>query len=412
MKPAGQEHFHTSAGGAEIHGYCDSRFERVLETFKENFEARDEIGASCCVTFEGETVVDLWGGHTTNDKTDPWTDKTISVVFSSTKGAAALCAHILVSRGELDLDAPIAEYWPEFACNGKENALVGMTLDHSVGVPVVRDPIGDVTNWDAMAERMAAEEAFWEPGTRNGYHGLTYSWTIGEIIRRVSGMSVGAFFQKEVAAPLGLDFWIGLPEAYEDRVAIMYPNLPKASDPQSLFLKTALSQPQSPAALFVFNSGSTDMNSREYRAAEIPAGNGMANGRSLAHMYKPLALGGGDLVDAKTLARMGRVSMATRQDATLMLPSRFALGFMKSMDNRKLKTTPPTDSAIMGDAAFGHVGMGGSIGFADPEAGLSFGYNMNNMGLGILLNERGQSLVDAAYLCAGYTSNESGAWRR
>ncbi len=410
MKPAGEELFHTTASGAEIRGHCDSRFERVLDAFKENFEAREEIGASACVTFEGETVVDLWGGHTSEAKTDPWTDKTISVVFSSTKGAAALCAHILASRGELDLDAPIAEYWPEFACNGKEDALVSMTLDHSVGVPAVRDPIGDVTDWDHMAERIAAEEAFWEPGTRNGYHGLTYSWTIGEIIRRVAGMSVGTFFQKEVAVPLGLDFWIGLPEAYEDRVAVMKPNLPKASDPQSRFLRTALTDPKSPSALFVFNSGSTDMNSRAYRAAEIPAGNGMANGRSLAHMYKPLALGGGDLVDTDTLARMGRVSMATRLDATLMIPSRFALGFMKSMDNRHLKTTPPTDSAILSEAAFGHVGMGGSIGFADPESGLSFGYDMNNMGSGILLTERGQSLVDAAYQCAGYRSNASGAW--
>jgi len=404
----------TGDDGAEIHGHFDSRFERVFDAFRANFAVRGEVGASACVTFEGETVVDLWGGFATSAKDRPWERETICVVFSSTKGAAALCAHILVSRGKLDLDAPVAEYWPEFACNGKENARVGMMLDHSVGVPVLRAPIKDVTDWDAMAQSVASEEAFWEPGARLGYHGLTYSWTVGEVIRRVAGQSVGAFFREALGQPLGLEFWIGLPEDKEPLVAQMIPNKASAQGPLNRFTQTALSDPKSLPALFLFNSGLSNSNGRAFRAAEIPAGNGMANGRGLAHLYRPFALGGRDqghsFIDGPTLQRMSRVSMATRLDATLLIPTRFALGFMKSIDSRKLKTDPPTDSAILGEAAFGHVGMGGSIGFADPEAGLSLGYAMNNMGVGILLNDRGQSLVDAAYLSAGYRSNESGAW--
>jgi CubicO group peptidase (beta-lactamase class C family) len=336
----------------------------------------------------GETVVDVWGGSYGRDS--------ISIVHSCTKGATALCAHVLASRGLLDVDAPVAEYWPEFAKNGKERATVRMMLDHSVGVPVFRRTIerGELYDWDRVIELLEQEEPFWEPGTRNGYHMINFGWTVGELVRRVSGRSLGTFFQDEIAGPLGIDFWIGLPEAEDARVVPMLPYVRQSGEPLGAFALMLLNDPQSIPALAIQNVASTHMNERAFRAAEIGGGGGVTNARGLCGMYTPLALDDGRLVDHDTLERMRRISVATNCDATLQLASRFALGFMVSMDNRD-KTEK--DSAILGEHAFGHVGAGGSIGFADPSLGLAFGYSMNQMGPGILLNERGQSLVDAAY---------------
>ncbi|HVJ51160.1 MAG TPA: serine hydrolase domain-containing protein [Aliidongia sp.] len=396
-----------------VEGSCDERFGAVAEEFVRNFAERGELGASVSLKLEGETLVDLWGGTADAATGRPWTEDTVSVVFSSTKGATALCAHILASRGKLDIEAPVAEIWPEFAVAGKEKATVRMMLDHSVGVPVLRDPAKAdcIQDWDYMTERLAAQAPFWEPGTRNGYHALTFGFTVGEIVRRVSGKSLGSFFRDEVAGPLGIDFWIGLPEEIEPRVAPILAEL--RPPPQETPFSAALVQPGSIPNLFIFNSGTwgtSGVNSRAGHAAEIGAANGITNARGLAGLYAPLANGGGGLVDADTLARMSEVSMATHLDATLMLPTRFALGFMKSMDNRR--RTIGGDSVIIGRTAFGHVGAGGSIGFADPECGLSFGYTMNRRLSGILMNERGQSLIDAAYRALGYRSDASGCWLR
>lgn len=397
-----------------IEGICDPAFAHLLDEFTRNFEERGEVGASVAVTLEGEKVVDLWGGLANRDGT-PWQEDTISIIFSCTKGALALCAHMLVERGLLDLDAPVADYWPEFAVNGKENATVSMMLDHSVGVPHIREKIkpGGYCDWQYMVDLVAREQAFWEPGTRNGYHGVTIAWTVGELIRRVAGKSFGQFFQDEVAKPLGLDFWVGLPEDKEPRVAPMIAPEFDPSAPLSRFTKAVISDPTSLPALFALNGGNAEFNSREVHAAEIGSANGMTNARGLAGMYAVLAMGGShkgvSLVSPDTLSRMSRVAMATHDDATLLIPSRFALGFMKSMDNRRVPDTRDS-SVIMSDAAFGHVGMGGSIGFADPEARMSFAYTMNRMGMGILLNERGQSVVDGAYRSLGYRSNASGVW--
>ncbi len=401
-------------------GICKPGFERVAEAFLENFAARGEVGASVCLTVGGETVVDLWGGIADRKTDAPWTRDTVGIVFSCTKGATAICAHILASRGKLDLDAPVAELWPEFAANGKDRATIRMMLDHSVGVPALRAKVKDngPYEWDYMTGRLAEEAPFWEPGTRNGYHGFTFGWTVGEMVRRAAGMSLGSFFQSEIAKPLGLDFWIGLPEEIEPRVAPIIPFVYKAGQAKSPFMIDLATKRDSPAALFFFNVGAWwtgGANTRAGHAAEIGAANGITNARGLAGMYAPLANGGGKLVDGKTLARMGEVSMATHDDATLRIPTRFALGFMKSMDNRKRSIGaelfgPDVDSVIMGSAAFGHVGAGGSLGFADPVAGLSFGYTMNRMGPGLLMNERGQALVDAAYLSLGYTGKDGGVW--
>jgi CubicO group peptidase (beta-lactamase class C family) len=351
------------------------------------------------VVQDGATVVDVWGGAADPEAGRPWERDTISVVHSSTKGATALCAHMLVSRGLLDLEAPVAEYWPEFAVRGKEKATVRMMLDHSVGVPVFRERVerGELYDWDRVVARLEAEEPFWEPGTRNGYHLLNFGWTVGELVRRVSGRSLGTFFAEEVCRPRGLDFWIGLPAEHEARVAPMIPYLRSKGEPLGAFALDAVRDPSSIQGLALANIARFAMNRPEAHAAEIGGGGGITNARGLAGMYSELATGGGTLVDGETLARMRAVSVATNDDAVLRLATRFALGFMVSMDNRR---RADKDSVILGDRAFGHVGAGGSIGFADGDCAIAFGYSMNRMGPGILLNERGQSLVDAAYAVA------------
>jgi CubicO group peptidase (beta-lactamase class C family) len=383
----------------ELRGTYEPAWSGVVDEFVRNYTARDEVGASLCVVHDGATVVDVWGGAADRDGR-AWDADTVSIVHSCTKGATALCLHVLASRGLVDVEAPVAEYWPEFATNGKERTTVRMMLDHSVGVPVFRGAMapGEFYDWDRMVARLEAEEPFWSPGARNGYHMINFGWTVGELVRRVSGRSLGTFFAEEIARPLGIDFWIGLPEDIEPRVAPIIPYVRAKGERLSAYALDVVSQPGSIPALSIQNLGTLRTNSREHHAAEIGGGGGITNARGLAGMYRPLSLGGGGLVDAETLRRMRTVSVATNDDATLRIASRFALGFMVSMDNR---AKAETDSAIIGEHAFGHVGAGGSIGFADPSVALSFGYSMNRMGNGILLNDRGQSLVDAAYAVVG-----------
>ena len=392
-----------------VSGYCDERFAEVRAEFERNFAERGEIGASVALLVDGQPLVDLWAGTVDRDGT-PWSEDTMTVVFSCTKGATALCAHLLADRGELDLDAPVAEYWPEFATNGKEKATVEMMLNHSVGVPAFRDrlPDGACADWDLMVERLAAEEPWWEPGTRNGYHMMSFGWTVGELVRRVSGRSLGTYLAEEIAGPLGADFFIGIPPEHEERVASVIPAKPERDD-MTEFTKVVVDEPTSLQRVALMNNGGFDPNNPVFRRAEIGGGGGVANARGLASMYGPLAIGGGDLFSPRAVARMGEVSVATKRDATLLLPTRFALGFMKSMDNRRVPFGD-RDSVILSSQAFGHVGAGGSIGFADPARGLSFGYAMTMMGPGILLNPRGQALVDATYRALGCTDNGSGVW--
>jgi CubicO group peptidase (beta-lactamase class C family) len=396
-----------------VEGLCDPRFAAVADEFERNFKERDEVGASVSVTLDGEPVVDLWGGVADAGAGTPWERDTISIVFSCTKGATAICAHVLSSRGELDLEAPVERYWPEFAQNGKENATVRMMLDHSVGLPACKTKLeaGGCNDWDYMTDVLAKEEPFWKPGIRNGYHMINFGWTVGELVRRVSGRSLGTFFREEIAGPLGIDFWIGLPEELEPRVAPIIPFLPPAGQEPGEFVTQIVTNPESIQALSLLNGGGFNPNDRACRAAEIGGAGGVANGRGLAGMYAPFACGGESFVDEDTLQRMSETAVATNEDATLLIPTRFALGFMKSMDNRRIPRID-RDSAILGARAFGHVGAGGSIGFADPTERMSVGYSMNRMGQGILLNERGQSVVDAAYRSLGYRSNQSGVWTR
>ena len=404
-----------------VGGSCADDFAAVREEFDRNFAERGEVGASVSVTVDGETVVDLWGGVADPATGRPWERDTIGIVWSCTKGAVALCAHMLVSRGQLDLDAFVPEYWPEFAKNGKERVTVRMLLAHQAGLAAIRDPLPEpgLLDWDLVVDMLAAQEPLWPPGTQHGYHALTYGHVVGEIVRRISGRSLGSFFRDEVADPLGLDFWIGMPAEHDERVAPIIPvEPPAAQDEVSEFFAKAMADPTSIPALVALNSGGMlfpgVIDRREVYGAEIPAANGIANARALAAMYRPLALGGSvdgvDLLDEDTLAEATRVASASSVDATLGVPTRFALGFMKAMDNRAL---PGNDSVLIAEDAFGHAGYGGSVGFADPVARMSFGYSMNKQGQGLGVNERGHALVDAVYRTLGYTRPERGGiWRR
>lgn len=410
--------------GGELNGFYDPKFEGVAHEFVRNFQERAEVGASVAVTVEGDTVVDLWGGVAKPSDSTPWEKDTVSIVWSCTKGATAICAHNLAARGLLDYDALVAKYWPEYAQNGKENTRVSMLLAHQSGLPAFKAPLPDnaFCDWDFICNALAEQAPFWEPGTAHGYQMVSFGWLVGELVRRVSGKSLGQFFQDEVAKPLGLDFWIGLPESEEHRVAPMIPAPPPSMDGPFVPFYAEFADPTSVSFLSIMNMGGhmnpgTDgvfnFDSRAAHAAEIGGAGGITNARGLAGMYAPLANGGSlkgvTLVDADTLARAAAVHSATALDRTLRIPMRYGLGFWKSIDNRNL-APGQQDSAIISEEAFGHPGAGGSVGFADPKARMSFGYTMNSMGAGLVLNERGQSLVDATYRTLGYTSNKSGRW--
>jgi CubicO group peptidase (beta-lactamase class C family) len=325
---------------------------------------------------------------------------------------------VLIGRGQLALDDTVASYWPEFAKNGKDAVTVRMLLAHQAGLPALREPIPDdgYLNWDLITQRLAEQEPLWVPGTRNGYHALTYGHLVGELVRRVDGRSIGAFFRNEVAGPLGLDMWIGLPAEHEVRVAPTIPaDLPAPGDAMPSFYLAAMTDPASIGAMVLMNSGAVFtpgwIDSRPAHAAELPAFGAVGNARALARMYRPLALGGAvddvRLVDAEQVAMMGAVASATSVDATMLVPTRWSTGFVKSTDNRA-GAPGDRDGVVMSEDAFGHVGMGGSIGFADPRARLSFAYTMNRQALSVGLDARAQSLIDASYGALGYRRAASG----
>jgi CubicO group peptidase (beta-lactamase class C family) len=402
-----------------IRGTCAPQFEEVRAEFERNFAERGEVGASVHVTLDGEPVVDLWGGVADPVTGQPWSEETIVHVWSCTKAATALCAHILASRGVLDLNAPVTAYWPEYGAEGKDATLVRHVLSHQAGLPALTEwlPAGAFYDWNLVTSALAAQQPLWEPGTRHGYHGLTFGFLVGEIVRRVTGLTLGQFFEKEVSGPLGLDFWMGLPEDLESHVAHTIPVDPTQPGIllPSLFV-TAMTQPESVPGLMLLNNGGYmapgESDSRAAHTAEMGAIGGISNARGLAGLYRPLALGGSyngvRLVEPRQIPQMSNVVVAGL-DAVVGVPSRFALGFQKATDNAHL---PPNDAEglLLPEEAFGHNGMGGSLGFADPKARVSFGYAMNRQGPGLGVNARGQSLVDALYRALGYRQTGGGTW--
>ena len=379
-----------------IDGHCDLRFTAVREKFFANFTGRGDVGAAVCVYVDGVPVVDCWGGHADAARTRPFGPDTIVSVASTTKGMVALCAHMLAERGKLDLDAPVARYWPEFAAAGKQDIPVRWLLSHRAGLPAIRRalPAGALFDWTAMTAALAETAPWWTPGERHGYHAVTYGHLVGEVIRRVDGRSVGAFLRDEVTGPLRADFFIGVPEEADGRAAEVLPPPPPGeptiwdtllADPESVSGRTFLNPPR-PLGL---------VNTRAWRAAEIPGANGHTSARGVARAYAALARGG-ELDGVRLLAPAtieGAIAEQSRgRDAVLTLPTRFATGFMLGMPGGIFNCGP-------GRRTFGHPGHGGSIGFADPDARVGFGYVTNQYVTSTATHpdRRVPSLVDAVY---------------
>lgn len=379
-----------------IEGTCDERFARVKEAFAENFATRNEYGAAVAVTIGGRPIIDLWAGHADKARTRPWTRDTLVNVFSTTKGLTAICAHRLADQGKLDFDAPVVRYWPEFAQQGKEKITVRQLLNHRAGLPAIRHQLADdaAYDWNVMTAALASEEPWWEPGTKHGYHALTYGWLVGEVIRRITGKSVGAYFRDEIAGPLAIDCHIGLDARDDERCGQMIQSPPPPPGQVNIF-QYAMDHPESVTAR-TFNNPPTALklsavNARAWRGAEVPAANGHTTARALARLYGALADGGaadGVRVLSPAAVEHCYSEESAGTDEVLMVSTRFSTGFMLTQAHDPLGPNPH---------AFGHPGAGGSLGFADPGARLGFGYTMNKMGPYILVDPRTRNLIEAVY---------------
>ena len=382
-------------------GTCHEDFREVGEVFAKNFIKYKEIGSSLCVIVDGETVVDIWGGHKNKDKTTEWSEETLSLAFSSTKAALALCAHILNERGELDLKEKVTKYWPEYGKNGKEKTTIEMILNHSAGIPALKTKVeeGGFLDWDYMIQLLENETPFWEPGNETGYHMITTGWLIGELIRRVTGKSLSDFFNHELRKPYSLNYWIGLPETEDVRVAEIIPFVPSPSDKPSGFATAFKNNKDSIQRLSLTNTGGYDYNSKETYRAELGAIGGITDARSLAKLMSPLAQNNEELLSKDTVKKLSKSNVKTTIDNMLLFPTNFSNGFMLNMDNRSV-FEGEGGSFMIGHNAFGHVGYGGSSAtYADPDRKIAFGYLTNNLGGEYLINERAQSLIDETYKC-------------
>ena len=383
--------------GASIEGECDSGFSRVREAFAENFDNQREVGAAVAIVVDGRRVVDLWGGHRDEKRTRPWTRDTLVNVYSTTKGLMAVCAHQLVSSGKLDLDAPVARYWPEFAQAGKKDLPVRFLLSHRAGLPAISKPLPAeaLFEWDVMCSALAEQQPWWKPGEKHGYHAMTFGFLVGELIRRITGESPRDYLRTKLAAPLHADFQIGLSERDENRVAEIIaapPPPPGAPNPMAALLSA---KPESVTARTLANPPSVSApgvsNSPAWRRAQLPAANGHGTARALAQVYGALSRGGeigGVRVIAPEAIRRFSEEQSSGLDEVLLIPTRFSLGFMMSL---------PSASMGPGTRSFGHPGAGGSLGFADPDAKIGFGYIMNQMNAGILIDQRATALINALY---------------
>jgi CubicO group peptidase (beta-lactamase class C family) len=341
-------------------------------------------------------VVDLWGGFANEERNRPWNEDTLCVLFSATKGIVATAAHMLVERGQIDLDLPIANYWPEYAQNGKERITLRQVMSHTAGVPFIdaEQYVGAPYDWESMVEACAAQKPEWEPGSTVAYHVVSFGWIVGEVIRRVSGQMPGKFKASEIAEPLGAEFFLGLPESQDPKVADWIwaagaPSTEPESDPPSYADRGF--------AMFWAKLGTDWVNARDWRAAEIPAGNGYSNACGLAAIHRPLALGGEHLgvriMDDSTI-ETAIVQQATVYDPVLDIDNaRRAIGY---------KLLGPELGEAYGDRAFGHAEYGGSIGCADPGKRMSFGYVMNQEWDGPRGSDpRAESLATAIYNSIG-----------
>ncbi|WP_225774981.1 serine hydrolase domain-containing protein [Pseudomonas sp. Marseille-Q5115] len=378
-----------------VKGHYSLEFETVRDTFAALFEDRQERGAALCVQVNGETVVDLWGGTSDKDGTEAWHSDTLVNLFSCTKTLTAVAALQLAAEGKLALDAPVAQYWPEFAVNGKASITVRQLLCHRAGLPALRDllPAEALYDWPVMTAALAAERPWFEPGTAHGYAAITYGWLLGEVIRRVDGRSPGRAIVDRVVAPLGLDFHIGLSDSEFHRVAHVARGKGNPGDAAAQrLLQVTLREPEALSTRAFTNPPSilTSTNKPEWRRMEQPAANGHGNARSLAGFYQGLLEG--QLLDGEWLDELTR-EHSQGDDLTLLTPTRFGLGCM--LDQPTLANA----TFGMGPGAFGHPGAGGSVGFADPHTGVAFGFVTNTLGPYILMDPRAQKLARAVAQC-------------
>ncbi|HEX6358190.1 serine hydrolase domain-containing protein [Actinophytocola sp.] len=370
---------------------------KVADAFRANFDGPGEVGAACSVYVGGRPVVNLWDGLADREANRPWRKNTIMQVASTTKGATAICAHMLVQRGLLDLDAPVVRYWPEFGANGKDQIPVRWLLSHQAGLPVVDGPLTfeQACAWDPVIRALEAQRPLWQPGTAHIYHANTYGFLVGEVVRRITGKSLGTFFAEEVARPLGLSAWIGLPERHESRVAKIHNAAPfsveellagmiKVTGLDADTVTAWVNALYSPGSVAIragelggaFTSADYFLT-RAWRAAEFPAANMVADAQSIARMYAATV----SRVDGIRLLNRATVARATevQTDTTPMygLPPGLNVPADRSfyMSLGFWRACPPYQ--MLGPASFGHPGSGGSVGFADPEAGVGFGYVTN-----------------------------------
>ncbi|MER6450740.1 serine hydrolase domain-containing protein [Streptomyces venezuelae] len=379
----------------DVHGAVAEGFEPVRDAFVRNFEVLGDRGAAVAVYRDGRKVVDLWGGTKDADGTEPWTADTAQIVRSATKGVAAAVPLLLHQRGLLDLDAPAGSYWPEFKSGGKERILVRDLLAHRAGIPALDRGLTAAEAADGVsgARAVAAQQPFWEPGTAHGYHAQTYSWLVSELVLRATGRTVGSVLAEEIAEPLGLEFWIGLPETEEHRVGRVAPVEPPESagtlrtrprrnvseayaDPESLTRRA-----------FAAIEPLPDENDPAYRAAELPASNGIGTARALARFYGATI---GVVEDGARIFTPATTALAAREhsagpDRVLVVNTRFGAGYMLH----------GPASPLLSPASFGHPGRGGSLAFADPESGIGFGYVTNALAKSVTADPRAQALVRA-----------------
>jgi CubicO group peptidase (beta-lactamase class C family) len=371
-----------------IEGSYAEQFSPVASVFQQNFEDGADVGASFAVTRDGELVVDIWAGHLDGERTLLWQRDTIVNVYSTTKTMTALCALLLADRGELDFDAPVARYWPEFSHNGKADVKVSHLMSHTAGLSGLDEPTTpeDLYDWDKITSLLAAQAPWWEPGTAIGYHALTQGFLIGEVVRRISGMSLGTFFAQEIAQPLGTDFHIGLDKNHDDRVGLLIPppdSITEGLDPESVAARSFAS-PWSPAQ---------NSQTLPWRRAEIPAANGHGNARSVALTQAVVACGG-ELAGKRLLSEAGCRRALEPQfeglDLVLGVPLKHGLGY--GLNSQVMPISPSANACFWG-------GWGGSTIVVDFDQRMTISYVMNRMEAGALGDLRGALLAETVYGC-------------
>ena len=369
-----------------VDGFTQDKYAAVRDAFEANFASGADIGASFCATLEGETVVDLWGGYADAEKTRPWTRDTIVNVYSTTKTMTALTALLIADRGLLDFDAPVAKYWPEFAANGKAGVKVSHLMAHSAGLSGWSEKIttADLYDWDKVTALLAAQAPLWEPGTKSGYHAITQGYLVGEVIRRITGKSLGTVFREEIAEPLGADFWIGLPASEDHRVAELIP-----PPPGGAIGDTEMDE----LGKITFNNPGVDVSetrTRAWRGAEIPAAGGTGNARSIAEIHAILANGGvakGKRFMSEAGCRKALELQIEGDDLLFKAPAKFGMGFGLPGGMIQL---PHPNTLFWG-------GYGGSLIIIDMDARTTFGYAMNKMGAGTVGDMRAFSIIMAMW---------------